>query len=335
MLMPATLHHRPKNFSDLAQLTRELAEAGHTWHFLAGGTDLIPNLKQGNFGSERPVSIVSLNNISELSGIEFFDGMIEIGATTKLSEIGQSSEVREHLPALATTVNLVGTGQIRNMASLGGNIMVDSRCRYYNQPCHVQESNGICFKSGGGRCHVFPMTKVTDPLLCRARFVSDSVPVLLLLNSEVVISNGIIDRTIELSELFREDGLIPHKLGASEFIRSVRVSAAGHDQIIYEKLRIRQAIDFPSLGIAGQIIHGGSMDRLRFSVTGVGMIPSLIELEMPAQAEIEDKSTAVAYEIKKVAKPLEQDFFSTGYRRTMIFVMVRKIIRQLQPLVMA
>ena len=329
MLMPRIEYHRPTTLGGVSQLTMQLDGESALWHFLAGGTDLIPNMKHGNLFEATPVALISLNGISELSGICMDGSTIEIGATTRIATLCADKLIKAHLPALAAAAELVATPQIRNMATIAGNIMVDTRCRYFNQPCHIQESTGVCFKSGGDRCHIFPMTKSSDPVTCRARFVSDTVPVLMLLKAEVVISDGFNERTIFLSQLFREDGINPHRLASGEFIRAIRINSENHSRIVYEKLRIRNAIDFPSIGIAGQVANGKSHCHLRFCVTGVGMSPGLVELDVPLSADRKEQAKAVTDEIKKRVKVLEQDYFPTGYRRDMIGVMVGNVLHQL------
>jgi CO/xanthine dehydrogenase FAD-binding subunit len=177
------------------------------------------------------------------------------------------------------------------------------------------------------------MTKETDPLVCRARFVSDSVPVLLLLNAEVIVSSGTTERIVPLAQLYREDGLRHHQLARGEFLRSIQIPNQPKSKIVYEKLRIRNAIDFPSLGLAGRLARnlGGSEGdmQVRLALTGVGMSPALFTQEIDGSIDIEKHGGILADQIKKIAKPLEQDFFPTGYRRLMISVMVRRVLEKL------
>ena len=325
MLLPPLKYHRPRSLAELSAISRELAAGNRKSRYLAGGTDLIPNLKHAPLAQPEPLDLISLNAIDTLSAIRKDSDALHIGSCVRLGTIAADPLVKELFPDLASTAAVVATPQIRNMATLGGNIMVDTRCRYFNQPCHIQDSAGVCFKAGGNRCHVFPMTKQTDPLICRARFVSDTVPVLMLLGAKVIASNGTTERVIALTDLYREEGLRHHRLESGEIIANVQIPLNQPPRVAYEKLRIRNAIDFPSLGMA--VAFAGR--HLRMAVTGVGVTPTLYELDVGERLDFVRDSAAMADMIRKVAKPLEQDFFPTGYRRQMIPVMVQRVMRKL------
>src|SRR5207247_1187163 len=119
---------------------------------VAGGTDLFPNMKRGQF---EPKALVGLRGIRELSGVSG-DGRagLTIGAATTLSAVAAHPEVARRYPALATAAGLVSSPQLRNAATLGGNVCVDTRCNWYNQSYEWRKAVGFCMKKDGDICLV-------------------------------------------------------------------------------------------------------------------------------------------------------------------------------------
>ncbi|RMG94213.1 MAG: hypothetical protein D6705_16740, partial [Deltaproteobacteria bacterium] len=162
--------------SDLGEALEHLAVEGA--RPLGGGTDLLPNLKH-RLGV--PARLVSLARLDELRGIREEDGCVVIGAGTTLAEVADDPRVRAHAPALAAAAGRVASPLIRNMATLGGNVNLDTRCRYVNQTAFWRSAIGGCLKSEGQVCHVVPKGRN-----CVAAMSSDCVPVLVALGGEIV-----------------------------------------------------------------------------------------------------------------------------------------------------
>ena len=211
---------------------------------IAGGTDLLPNMKHELF---EPGTLVSLQGIDELRGIELgADGTLVIGAMTTLAEVAADELVRGRAPALAQAASLVAGPQLRSMGTLGGNVMLDTRCQWYNQTYFWRQALGFCLKKDGELCHVVAKGK-----RCVAAASNDSVPALMSLGASIVLAGPRGRRELSLDDFWLPDGIQNKKAERDELLVEIRVpaQAAGH-RGAYGKLRDRGSIDFPLLGVA-------------------------------------------------------------------------------------
>ena len=219
-------------------------EAVQLWHahpdaaYIAGGTDLLPNIKHR---IDRPGVLVGLGTALPRGWSRVGD-TLEIGAGTTLAALSTCAE----LPVLAQAAAAVGGPQIRNMGTLGGNVMLDTRCLFLNQTAHWRQSLGHCLKAEGTWCHV-----VGGPKTCVATQSSDTVPALMALGARLRVLGP--DGTCELplEALFRFDGIRNHTLTRGSLITHVQVPLPPVDfRARYDKVRTRGAIDFPQLAVA-------------------------------------------------------------------------------------
>ncbi len=231
---------QPESLTDAVRLLADLPGA----MLLAGGTDLLPNLKHELFA---PQVVVSLGRVGELRGIRREpDGTLVIGAMTTLVEVAESASVRAQAPALAQAASLVAGPQLRRRGTLGGNVLLDTRCQYYNQTYFWRQALGFCLKKDGTLCHV-----VAGGSRCVAAASADTAPALMTLGARLDILGPAGRREIALDDFFVADGIRNHRLAEGEILTAVRVPppAAGH-RGAYGKLRERGSIDFPLLGVA-------------------------------------------------------------------------------------
>ena len=149
---------------------------------LAGGTDLLPSMRQKLF---EPEHVLDLRRVEELKGIRETEQGIEIGALTTLHEIEQSSILKKNYPVLTEAAKTVASPLIRHMGTLGGNICLDTRCLWYNQSLTWRKSCGFCIKKDGDLCHVAP-----GGTKCWAAFSGDTPPALLCLSAEIEIASA-------------------------------------------------------------------------------------------------------------------------------------------------
>ncbi len=209
--------------------------------YVAGGTDLLPNVKHGLF---RPSVLVGLGGIP--GGVREADGAVVIGAMTRLDELAADPVVRSVLPPLAAAAGVVAGPQLRAMATVGGNVMLDTRCLYYNQTEFWRGALGHCLKAEGTWCHV-----VGGPKTCVATQSSDTVPVLLALDARLRVLGSGGMRELPLRELYRFNGMDHLSLAPGELLTEIVVPAPGPGfRGAYEKVRTRDSIDFPLLGVA-------------------------------------------------------------------------------------
>src|SRR5262245_34583579 len=194
--LPEFEYHQPHS---LRQATRVLAELGADAMIVAGGTDVYPKMKRGQF---TPRYLISLRSLRELKGIRQNKDGVWIGAGESLTTVAQHRLVAKHFPALAHAAHSVSTPHLRNMGTIGGNVLVDTRCNYYDQTFFWRQAAGFCMKKDGDICLVAPgSTK------CLAIASSDTAPVLMSLNAEVLLVNAQGERRVPLEALYRDDGI--------------------------------------------------------------------------------------------------------------------------------
>ena len=163
--------HSPATLQDAALL---LSQADGDAKILAGGTDLIVGMKQG---TATPKTLVWLGKIPELRRISFSrERGISIGAMCTLADIEQNEDVRQYYPSIVQAIRSIASPQIRNRATIGGNLCLGTRCFYYDQSEFWRNSLGYCLKYGDGICHAAP-----ELSRCTAVFCSDLAPLLIAL----------------------------------------------------------------------------------------------------------------------------------------------------------
>ncbi len=296
---------------------------------LAGGTDLIPSMRQKLF---EPRFVLDLRGIGELRGIyPQPDGGAEIGALTPLSAIERSSYLREHYPVLTEAAATVASPVIRNMGTIGGNICLDTRCLWYNQSLAWRKGCGFCIKKDGDLCHVAP-----GGSKCWAAFSGDTPPALLCLNAEIEVASANGMRRISLREFYPGDGINYRNLQSNELVTRVFLPAesAGYCGI-YRKLRVRGSIDYPLAGVAvamKRTSNGNGIGRVteaHIALTAVNPAPVLVKSagELLAGKNIDEAlAEAVGDIAARTAKPLTTSALTPEYRREMIRVFTKRAI---------
>jgi 4-hydroxybenzoyl-CoA reductase subunit beta len=291
---------------------------------LAGGTDLIPSMKQKLF---EPEFVLDLRRVEGLQGIKpLADGGLEIGALTTLRAIENSAFLREHFPVLTEAAATVASPVLRNMGTLGGNICLDTRCLWYNQSLTWRKGCGFCIKKDGDLCHVAP-----GGTKCWAAFSGDTPPALLCLNAEIEIASASGVRRLPLQQFYTGLGDDYRKLQANEIVTRVFLPTASSGYHgVYRKLRVRGSIDYPLAGVAVVMKRSnGHISDARVGITAVNPAPLLV----PGASEIlngkivdEAIATAVGDLAARTAKPLTTSALTPEYRREMIRVFTKRAI---------
>lgn len=334
MSLPAFRLERPRTLEAALGI---LAGSGSEALILAGGTDAIPNLQMRLYAPRVVVDIKPLARAG-LAGIEYSpERGLRIGALTTLTAICQSPVIRQQFPVLASAVATIAGPLQRNMGTLGGNLCLETRCRWYNQPLFWRQSLGGCLKlprpaadgCGDGKtiCHVAPGGK-----RCWAVWSGDAAPALLALDAEVEIASPAGLRRAPLRELYKNDGMDRLNLRRDEILTAVHVPPhmAGR-RGSYHKLRIRHSIDYPLAGVAVTLDVGadGVCRDARVALTGVNPAPLLI----PEAAEWLRGHKLDAQAIERVArragqvgKPLTTSASTPEYRREMLRVFTKRAL---------
>lgn len=323
MSMPAFDVARPRT---LDAALEALARYGPDVQMVAGGTDLIPSMKQGLFA---PKVVLDLKGIRELDFVQYSAGAdLTVGALTRISTLVESPEISRYFPALHEAAKTIASPLLRNMGTLGGNLCLDTRCLYYNQSQFWRESIGGCIKKEGNICHVAPGGRT-----CWAVFSGDTAPALLALNATVQLSGPKGQREIPLGEFYVNDGIARIAKARDEIVTSIRVpaSSAGWSGT-YKKLRLRQSIDYPLAGVAVTMRKDsiGICLEARVAVNAVNPAPQLVKAAELMQGQRYDAELVerVANDAIRTGKPLRTSASTPEYRRKMIRVFVRRALRE-------
>lgn len=321
MSLPSFQLLRPRTLDEAVTM---MANHDGDLKIVAGGTDLLPSMKQKLF---TPARVLDLRSIAELRGIRSApDGGVDIGALTTLTAIEHSDVIRRGYPVLYEAVKTVASPVIRNMATLGGNICLDTRCLWYNQSLLWRKSCGFCLKKNGDLCHVAP-----GGSFCWAAFSGDTPPALLCLGAELEIAGPDGVRRTPLSEFYVNDGIVRLHLAPHEIVTRVHLpaSTAGW-RGSYQKLRIRGSIDYPLAGVAVALkMNAGRVEDARVAITAVNPAPHLVKdadaqlIGMTPGEEIGEKIGELA---ARTAKPLTTSALTPEYRREMVRVYAKRAV---------
>jgi 4-hydroxybenzoyl-CoA reductase subunit beta len=243
-------HFSPKSVADALGL---LEEDGAV--LKAGGTDLIPQMKWRMIA---PSSVIGLKNLRELEYVvKDDDGTVRIGALTTLRDIRLSSSLNGYLGSLRWAASQVGSPEIQNMGTIGGNICLGARCSFYNQPPLFRQSCSPCRKMGGDVCYMAP--KRTG---CYALFSADIPSVLIVLEAKLRLRSLERERIVEADDFYTGDGKTPLILESNELLTEVIIPRpTQHVRTSYLKYRLRNAIDFPMVGAAVALPLGEGTER--------------------------------------------------------------------------
>jgi 4-hydroxybenzoyl-CoA reductase subunit beta len=301
--------------------------------FIAGGTDLVPNLKRRQF------EVSTLISLRALSGGPVVDGDakrgVTIGADATLDELAHHRALDGPYRALAQACGSVSTPQVRYMGTLGGNLLVDPRCNYYNQTHAWRKAVGFCLKRDGDICLV-----ARSSPRCWAVSSSDSAPAALALNAEVTLQGVEGSRRIPAADLYQDDGIDYTTKRADEVITAVHLpSRKGTLSSAYWKLRRRPAFDFPILGVAVAIAwDDGVVREARGALGAVGSHPVDISAFLaPLRGKKPDENliAEVAEAADKPSRPLDNTDLSHYWRKRMTKVYIERALRDaagLEPL---
>ena len=308
--------------ASIDEAVRALAEEGA--QPLAGGTDLLPNLRRG-LGTPR--ALVDLTAIAALDAITVqADGSLRVGAATTLAALARQVAVRTGWPALATAAGLVAGPTHREAATLGGNLCQDTRCVFYNQSEWWRAGNGYCLKLRGDKCHV-----VVKSDRCYATYHGDVAPALIALDASVEIAGPGGTRTLPVAALFVEDGARRLTLAPGEWLTAIVVPAMNDWRADYAKARVRDAVDFPLAGVAVALRREGDrLAGLRVAITGTNSAPLVVPSEgVTGRAWDAEAAATLAKAVQATANVLSTTVAPVKYRRRMLQALVRRLTDEL------
>ena len=304
----------------LADALRMKADAGPDAMFVAGGTDLYPNMKRRH---QEPKTVISLMGIPELRRFE----STTLGACLTLSELTAGPPDRL-TAAVSTAARLVSTPLLRNMGTLGGNLCLDTRCNYYNQTYEWRKSIDFCMKKDGHICWVAPSSP-----RCWAVSSSDVAPVMVAIGAEYRLLGPQGERVVPAGRFYHNDGINYLTKQPDEILVDVRLPNPNGWDAVYHKLRRRGSFDFPVLGVAVWIQwNRKTVADARIVLGGVASYPQ----EVPEAAAALRNMTLGAETIAAAAeaayrpsKPMDNTDFDLSWRKQMTRVYVARALQQL------
>ncbi|MBW2017745.1 MAG: FAD binding domain-containing protein [Deltaproteobacteria bacterium] len=299
---------RPKDVEEAVRLYGEFqGEAA----YLSGGTDLVPRMK---LGLEKPKVVIDLKRISPLSTVEDQGEWIRIGALARIFDLKENETIKDYFPALKASLEATSCESLQMRGTIGGNLLQNSRCLFYNQSEFWRRSKGFCLKMGGKSCNAIPGANT-----CFANYCSDNAPALCTLSAEIEFSGPDGTRRLNLEELYTGRAEKPFKLYPGELLTAIFVpkkkSVGG-----YEKLRIRGAIDYPLLGVG--FSYGNGTGKL--TIGAVGPKPHSVEMKQFSQGAIQE----AAETLLKQVRPVDNTVVNPEYRKRMVPVLAERLVNK-------
>jgi 4-hydroxybenzoyl-CoA reductase subunit beta len=309
---------------------------------VAGGTDLIPNMKRRQ---QTPRTLVGLRRIEELRHIHNGDGPggndgpdgpdrlngLTVGAGVTLTRLVHALDAHRSpgLLGLRQAAVQVATPHLRNMGTIGGNLCLDTRCNYYDQNYEWRKAIDFCMKKDGEICWVAPSSR-----RCLAVSSTDTAPALVSLGASVTLAGADGVRTIPVRALYQNDGIAYLTRRPAEILTTVCLPNLEEWRSTYWKLRRRGAFDFPVLSVAASVkIVDGAIEDARIVLGAVASCPiEVIDAgtTLRGQPLTDEQIAAAADCAARPAKPMDNTDFSLVWRKRMMKTFVTYALRELR-----
>ncbi|HLG34586.1 MAG TPA: FAD binding domain-containing protein [Bacteroidia bacterium] len=291
---------KPKTVEEAIALA---AENKNSFRYLAGGTDVIVNKFQGNVEAD---CLIDISDIEEFKKITIDGKLLKIGSLIRLDELKKYPEIKNKFPSLIQAAHEVASPMIRKTATLGGNILCENRCIFYNQSEWWRTAVGYCLKCDGDICIATGGTKA-----CFSKFVSDTAPVLIACDAQIEIADIDGIHITKLEEIYTGDGINPRYLSRTALIKSVLLPLDMQYQCVFKKLRPREAVDFTSLTTVVSLNEKG---KIKIVLGGVDPKPIVVK------GSSSDKKENLIQQAMKKPRIVDNDYYSRSYRKEMISV---------------
>lgn len=292
-------------------IEQAIANKGN-FKYLAGGTDVMVNRFQGN---ETASCLIDITKIEALKGITKQGDFLRIGALEILEELKFNSDLKTEFPMLIEAALSVGSPLIRKTATIGGNVLCENRCLYYNQSEWWRESIGYCLKCEGDIC-----IATGGKNACFSELVSDTAPALIAMDAEIEYVDEKGTHQQPLESIYTGDGVKPRNLSETAIITAILLPLNRGFKTAFFKLRERESLEFTSLTSAVVVDKNG---KLKIALSGVDPKPVVIE------GKIEDDKDLLIKKAIKAARAVDNDMYSRKYRREMISVYLKRSFEKL------
>jgi 4-hydroxybenzoyl-CoA reductase subunit beta len=305
----------------MAEAVKIIADVGPEAQFVAGGTDLYPNMKRRQQMPKTVISVMRLPELNQVTGAG--DQGTVIGASVTLTEICENEIIKRDYPVVASAARTISTPILRNMGTIGGNLLLDTRCNYYDQNYEWRKAINFCLKKDGDVCWVAP-----GSAKCWAVQSSDLVPVMVAIGARFRLASTAGERMVEAREFYKDDGIDYMNKRLDELLVDIHLPPTNGWRASYQKLRRRGAFDFPVLGVAAYVKfedNAGETPAPQVSDARIvlgGIAPSPLQINDAAQALIgnplnEDQIQAAAEACYIKARPLDNTDFVMNWRKQM------------------
>jgi len=299
----------------IAEAVKIIGDVGPEAQFVAGGTDLYPNMKRRQ---QTPATVISVMRLPELNQVTGDGGQgLVIGASVLLTDICEHEIIKRDYPVIASAARTISTPLLRNMGTIGGNLLLDTRCNYYDQNYEWRKAINFCLKKDGDVCWVAPGSSK-----CWAVQSSDLVPVMVAIGAKFRLVSTLGERMIDASGFYNDDGIDYLKKRPDELLVDIHLPPTNGWRASYQKLRRRGAFDFPVLGVAAWISLDNA-ETVRDARLVLGAVaPSPIQVEEAAEALIghpfdAEHIHAAAEACYVKARPLDNTDFVMNWRKQM------------------
>jgi 4-hydroxybenzoyl-CoA reductase subunit beta len=322
MRLPDFEYLEPETLEDVLALLENLQGEARV---LAGGTDLLPLMK---YGLEVPSTLISLKNVTPLKGISFRDKEVFIGPMTTLAELQGSPIIRDYFPALHQAVEAVAAPPLRYTGTIGGNLVQNTRCLYYNQSKAWRREKSPCFKAGGNCCHAVPKGKK-----CFSVYCGDLAPAVIALGGHLSIEGKNRVNVIPLPDLFSGNGLAPFNLTGDSLITGIIIPLPGKNSgSSYEKFRLRGAVDYPLVSAAASITlqKGWKIKKATLILGAVGPKPLIVNTDpFPPDLKADGLNREAMDTLLGKKAPMVDNLAMPGaYRKKMLPIVALKAIQR-------
>src|SRR6266404_1870704 len=351
MRLPKFDYRTPRT---IAEAVKIIADTGPEAQFVAGGTDLYPNMKRRQQTPRTVISVMRLPELNQVTG-DGGQGLV-IGGSVTLTDICEHPVIKRDYPVIASAARTISTPILRNMGTIGGNLLLDTRCNYYDQNYEWRKGINFCLKKDGDVCWVAPGSSK-----CWAVQSSDLVPVMVAIGAKFRLVSTLGERMVDAAGFYNDDGIDYLKKRHDELLVDIHLPPTNGWRASYQKLRRRGAFDFPVLGVAayvryepargdevstgsgpgslsGQPAWGGGSDRVLnvedAKIVLGGIAPSPIDVNDAARALIgnpfdDDHIQAAAEACYNKARPLDNTDFVINWRKQMTREYTLRALREL------
>lgn len=281
--------------------------------FIAGGTDLMVNKFQGNI---EPKSLIDLTGIEDMKKVSSDGSNVYIGALMRLDDLKKQDLINTHFPTLITAAAAVGSPLIRKTATIGGNVLCENRCLYYNQSEWWREAVGYCLKCNGDIC-----IATGGRNACFSEFVSDTVPALIAYNAKIKLTDSEGTRIVDIQDIYSGDGVNSKTITSTTILQEIILPLNKSYTSVFKKLRQRESLEFTALTTCVSLDQD---KNIIIALAGIDPKPVVV------RGTSSDDLEGLIKQAFKGARAIDNDMFSRVYRKEMLTVYLNESFKELK-----